>query len=109
MAETNLTLLLIGTIASLVVTAGCLTKVCGPTWFQRMGLCTAIMAIALSAFVSDIHPDMAISIFKPFIEKVIVVLVILSAMVGAFGEVIWNLLHNRESSRGEILRHYVRS
>ncbi|WP_426009019.1 hypothetical protein [Aeromonas salmonicida] len=109
MSELNLTLLIIGLFISFFLTGFAATKWCGPTWFQRNGLCFSVMSISVSAFASDIQPDMTIMVLKPYLENLTVGLAILGTIIAAFGEVIWRLIHRNELTVGEILKSFVNS
>ena len=109
MSELNLTLLIVGLFVSFFSTGLAATKWGGPTWFQRNGLCFAVLSISMGAFSSDIQPEMAIMVLKPLIEGLTVALAIVGTVIAAFGEVIWRLIHRSESTAGEILKSFVNS
>lgn len=82
---------------------------CGPTWFQRTGLCFAALSISLGAYSSDIQPEMAVYVLKPFIDHSVVVFSMIGVVIAAFGEVIWHLLHPQNRSCREIMKEFVNS
>jgi hypothetical protein len=109
MSELNLTLLVIGLFISFFATGVAATRWCGPSWFQRNGLCFAVLSISMGTFSSDIQPDMTIMVLKPLIESLTVVLAIVSTVIAAFGEIIWRIIHRGELTAGEILMGFVNS
>lgn len=109
MSELNLDLLFIGLFISFSATAIAATRWCGPTWFQRNGLCFAVLSISMGVFSSDIQPDMAVAVLKPFIDSLTTILAIVSTVIAAFGEVIWRLIHRDELTVGQVLRSFVNS
>ncbi len=107
--EIVLTLFVAGILICLVGTIIAATKWCGATWFQRNGACLAILSVALGVFSTEIQPDMAIAVLKPVLNSSIAILALLGAFVGAFGEVIWNVIHRGNRSFGDVMRQFVNS
>ncbi|EJI1281232.1 hypothetical protein ACT21L_004659 [Vibrio vulnificus] len=107
--EIQLTALVIALLLSIVLMVGALFGLCGPTWTQRLGLCFAILSIALGVFSSDIEDGMWISLLKPYIENIVVICSLFGGVIGSFGEVIWKLIHPRGRTRAEVLKESVNS
>jgi hypothetical protein len=109
LSEFNLILLLVGLVISLFATLIAAFGLCGPTWFQRTGLCFAVLSIAQGVFASDIQPEMTIVVLKPVLEGAAVIFSMIGTVIAAFGEVIWCVLHKKGGSAGEIIKKYVNS
>ncbi|EJG1819820.1 hypothetical protein BS056_RS22960 [Vibrio parahaemolyticus] len=107
--EIQLSILFVAVVISLVAIIFSFFGCCGPTWTQRLGLCFAVLSIALGVFSSDIKPDMNLWVLKPYIDNCVVIFSLIGAIIGSIGELIWKLIHPQGKTRPEIFKEFVNS
>lgn len=105
--EIQLTLLFTAVVISFVSIIISFFGWCGPTWTQRLGLCFAVLSIALGVFSSDIKPDMNLWVLKPYIDGSVIIFSLIGAVIGSIGELIWKLIHPQGRMRAEIIKELV--
>lgn len=102
-------LCVIGLLLAVVQTVVAATRWCGPVWFQRSGTSMAILALAVSLTSSQADESTVVLLFKPVLENVSLLLTLVGAVIGGFGEVIWTLIHRGDKRFGDVMRGFVNS
>jgi len=109
MIDVVFVLCVIGLFVAVVHTVVAATRWCGPVWFQRGGTSMAILALAVTTMSSQNNESIVVLLSESVVNNVSVVLTLIGAVVGGFGEVIWTLIHRGDKRFGDVMRGFVNS